>query len=283
MTDFFSPDPLPPGTRVACRLEYDGSRYHGWQIQHHLDVPTVQQTLEAALSQVAGADVRVHSAGRTDTGVHACAQVVHFDAPVSRSPKAWVLGGNASLPFDVRLHWALPVPEDFHARFSAIWRRYRYIIANTGVRPAHLNAQVTWYRQPLDAGRMQRAAQCLLGEQDFSAFRAAACQSASPHRNVQAVSVRRCGPLVVIDIRANAFLHHMVRNIAGSLLAVGSGRRHDGWLAELLAGRDRNRAADTAPPDGLYLVDVGYPGRFALQPTPEGPLVLAAVSAAAAP
>ncbi|WP_241505741.1 tRNA pseudouridine(38-40) synthase TruA [Parahaliea mediterranea] len=274
MTDFLSPDPLPPGARVACRVEYDGSRYSGWQSQPHLDVSTVQQTLEAALSQVASAPLRVHCAGRTDTGVHGHSQVVHFDCPVSRSPKAWVLGGNANLPFDVRLHWAVPVSEDFHARFSATARRYRYIIANTPVRPAHLGGQVTWQRRPLDAALMHREAQCLLGEQDFSAFRAAACQSTSPFRNVQAVNVERRGPLVVIDIRANAFLHHMVRNIAGSLMAVGSGRSPAGWLAQLLAGRDRTRAADTAAPDGLYLVEVSYPAHFGLPATPPGPLLL---------
>ncbi|TXS95685.1 tRNA pseudouridine(38-40) synthase TruA [Parahaliea maris] len=274
MTEFLSPDPLPPGARVACRVEYDGSQYNGWQSQPHLDVTTVQQTLEAALSQVASAPVRVHCAGRTDTGVHGYGQVVHFESPAARSPKSWVLGGNANLPFDVRLHWAVPVVEDFHARFSAISRRYRYIIANTPVRPAHLNGQVTWQRRPLDEGLMQREAQYLLGEQDFSAFRAAACQSTSPNRNVHAVSVLRRGSLVVIDIEANAFLHHMVRNIAGSLMAVGSGRAGAGWIASLLAGRDRTRAADTAPPDGLYLVDVGYSAHFGLPVTPEGPLLV---------
>ncbi|WP_222711504.1 tRNA pseudouridine(38-40) synthase TruA [Parahaliea aestuarii] len=274
MADFLSADPLPPAARVACRVEYDGSRYSGWQSQPHLDVSTVQETLEAALSRVANAPVRVHCAGRTDTGVHGHNQIVHFDSPVSRSPKAWVLGGNANLPFDVRLHWAVPVAGEFHARFSATARRYRYIIANTPVRPAHLGGQVTWQRRPLDVGLMHSEAQCLLGEQDFSAFRAAACQSNSPFRNVHSVSVERRGALLVIDIRANAFLHHMVRNIAGSLMAVGSGRAPAGWLAQLLAGRDRTVAADTAPPDGLYLVDVSYPGHFGLPATPAGPLLL---------
>jgi tRNA pseudouridine38-40 synthase len=201
---------------------------------------------------------------------------VHFDAPSARSCKSWVLGGNANLPFDIRLHWAVPVPGDFHARFSAEARRYRYIIANGPVRPALLGAQVSWQRRPLDARLMHREAQCLLGEQDFSCFRAAACQSTSPMRNVHEISVSRCGELLVIDVKANAFLHHMVRNIAGSLMAVGSGLKPEGWCAELVSLRDRTRAAETAPPDGLYLVDVAYPPRFGLPPTPYGPLLLSA-------
>ncbi len=274
LTEVLSNSPLAPGSRVACRIEYDGSCYHGWQAQPHLNVPTVQETLEAALSQVAAASVRVHCAGRTDTGVHGVGQVVHFDPPACRSPKAWVLGTNANLPYDVRVHWAVAVPEQFHARFSALARRYRYIIANTPIRPAHLQGQVTWYRYPLDAPRMQQAAQALLGEQDFSAFRAAACQSTSPYRNVHQVSVERRGELVVIDIQANAFLHHMVRNIAGSLLAVGSGRQLVTWISELLAAGDRTIAAETAPSDGLYLVDVTYPETFDLPATGPGPLWL---------
>ena len=223
---------------------------------------------------VAATPVRVHCAGRTDTGVHGFCQVVHFDAPVTRSAKAWVLGGNGNLPHDVRLHWAMAVPEEFHARFSAQARRYRYVIANTPVRPALLGGQVTWQRQPLDTQLMHREAQCLLGEQDFSAFRAAACQSTSPMRDVRAVTVSRAGDLVVIDITANAFVHHMVRNIAGSLMAVGSGRRPEGWLVQLLAGRDRTVAAETAAPHGLYLVDVEYAPGFGLPKTPHGPLLL---------
>jgi len=271
----FSADPLPAGGRVACRVEYDGSRYSGWQAQPHLDVQTVQTTLETALAVVAAAPLRVHCAGRTDSGVHAYNQIVHFDAPVVRSAKAWVLGGNGNLPFDVRLHWAVPVVEEFHARFSALSRRYRYVIANTPVRPALLGRQLTWQKQPLDASIMHREAQHLLGELDFSAFRAAACQSSSPMRNVHSVSVVRRGELIVIDIKANAFLHHMVRNIAGSLMAVGSARKPSGWIKELLALGDRTAAADTAAADGLYLVDVEYPSHFALPVTPYGPLLLA--------
>lgn len=272
----FSNDPLPQGTRVVCRIEYDGSQYHGWQSQPHLDVATVQEELERALAAVACTGLRVHCAGRTDTGVHGFGQIIHFDAPVQRTAKAWVLGTNAHLPLSVRVHWAQAVTGDFHARFSALSRRYRYVIANTPVRPALLRGQVSWQRRPLDAAAMDAAAQALLGEQDFSAFRAAACQSNSPNRNVEAVSVCRRGPLVVIDIAANAFLHHMVRNIAGSLMAVGYGSQSPDWIGRLLAGGDRTLAAETAPPDGLYLVSVAYPERFALPSTPPGPLLLSA-------
>lgn len=271
----FAMDPLPPGTRIACRVEYDGSAYNGWQAQPHPGSVTVQQTLEAALAEIAAAPLRVHCAGRTDSGVHGHAQIIHFDTPTARSCKAWVIGTNSQLPPDIRVHWAQPVPADFHARFSAQARRYRYLIANTAIRPALLGRQLSWQRQPLDARRMHSAAQFLLGERDFSAFRAASCQSSTPFRCVSHCDVSRRGDLLVIDIQANAFLHHMVRNIVGSLLAVGSGSREPAWIAELLAGLDRTLAAETAPAQGLYLVDVIYPARFGLPPTPPGPLLLA--------
>lgn len=270
----FSTDRLAPGTRIACRIEYDGSGYNGWQAQPHPGSRTVQQTLEAALSEIAAVSLRVHCAGRTDSGVHGHAQVIHFDAPTARSCKAWVIGSNTCLPPDIRVHWAQPVPPDFHARFSARARRYRYVIANTTIRPALLGRQLSWQRQPLDVERMHAAARFLSGEQDFSAFRAASCQSSTPYRCVDHCEVSRHGDLVVIDIQANAFLHHMVRNIAGSLMAVGIGTREPLWIEELLSGRDRTRAADTAPAAGLYLVDVLYPERFGLPPTPPGPLLL---------
>jgi tRNA pseudouridine38-40 synthase len=200
--------------------------------------------------------------------------VIHFDAPVARSSKAWVIGGNANLPADIRIHWAVSVAGYFHARFSALARRYRYVIANTGVRPALLQAHVAWYRRPLDVAAMHSAAQALLGEQDFSAFRAASCQSRTPMRNVEFITVERQGELVIVEILANAFLHHMVRNIAGALLVVGDGRKPQHWIGELLAGRNRKVAADTAPASGLYLVDVEYPGEFNLPPTPYGPALL---------
>ncbi|MEP1472185.1 MAG: tRNA pseudouridine(38-40) synthase TruA [Halieaceae bacterium] len=271
----FSPDPLPPGSRVACRIEYDGSLYNGWQAQPHLNVTTVQQTLEAALAIVANQPLRVHCAGRTDTGVHGLGQIIHFDDPVGRSCKNWVIGTNTNLPASVRVQWAQAVPADFHARFSALSRRYQYVIANTPVRSALLSRQVSWQRRPLDAERMHEAAQALLGEQDFSAFQAASCQSPTAMRNVQQVSVRRRGELVIIEIEANAFLHHMVRNIAGSLMAVGYGRHSPEWIARLLQGRDRTAAADTASPDGLYLVAVSYPDSYDLPAAPTGPMMLA--------
>lgn len=269
----FSSDPLPVGTRIACRIEYDGGAYSGWQSQQ-AGIPTVQDTLEQALASVAATPLRVQCAGRTDTGVHAVCQIIHFDAPARRGEKAWVLGTNTALPRDIRVHWAVPVKADFHARFSALSRRYRYVIADMPIRPPLLLGKVTWYRHRLDAARMHEAAQGLLGEQDFSAFRASSCQSSSPMRNVESVSVNRLGDLVVIDICANAFLHHMVRNIAGSLIAVGDGRRNTAWISELLEGRDRTVAADTAAPDGLYMVDVVYPEQFSLPETPFGPLIL---------
>lgn len=270
----FSTDLLPPGTRIACRVEYDGRAYNGWQAQPHPGSRTVQQTLETALSGIAAAPLRVHCAGRTDSGVHAHAQIIHFDAPTARSCKAWVVGSNSRLPPDIRVHWAQAVAQDFHARFSARARRYRYLIANTAIRPALLSGQLSWQRHPLAVEPMHSAAQLLLGERDFSAFRAASCQSTTPHRCVSHCEVSRRGDLVIIDIQANAFLHHMVRNIAGSLMAVGTGTRAPGWIGELLRGLDRTRAAETAPAAGLYLVDVVYPDRFGLPPTPPGPLLL---------
>jgi len=270
----FSTEPIPADTRVACRIEYDGSRYNGWQSQSQAGTSTVQGSVEAALADIANKPIHVHCAGRTDAGVHAFSQVIHFDAPVARSSKAWVIGGNANLPQDIRIHWAEPLAGSFHARFSALARRYRYIIANTGIRPALLHAHVAWHRRQLDAAAMHSAAQALLGEQDFSAFRAASCQSRTPMRNVQFIGVERRGDFVIVEILANAFLHHMVRNIAGSLLAVGDGRKPQHWLGELLAGRNRKVAAETAPASGLYLVDVQYPSEFSLPPTPYGPELL---------
>lgn len=273
-SSYFSSDPISVGQRVACRIEYDGACYSGWQAQPHLSVQTVQEKLEEALAAVAVVPIRVQCAGRTDTGVHGHAQIIHFDAPVSRSSKAWVMGVNANLPKDIRVHWAVVVPEEFHARFSALSRRYRYIIANTPVRPALLNGKITWQRKALDADLMHGAAQCMLGERDFSAFRAASCQSRTAMRNIHSLAVTRRSEMIVIDIQANAFLHHMVRNIAGSLMAVGSGRKNASWLAEILEGRDRKLAAETAPADGLYLVKVEYPSQFQLPLSPVGPLML---------
>jgi tRNA pseudouridine38-40 synthase len=269
--DRFMDDPLPVGCRVALALEYQGSAYRGWQSQAKPRVATVQDALQAAISSIAAAPVTVICAGRTDAGVHATHQLVHFDAPVARSLKAWVAGVNAKLPTDIAVQWAKCVPSDFHARFSATARRYRYIILNQARRSAHLAGGLTLIDQPLDADLMHQEAQVLLGEQDFSAFRASSCQSKTAMRNLHFVNVSRHGRYVVLDIGGNAFLHHMVRNIAGVLIAVGSGQMPAGWTQQVLASRDRNQGGVTAKPDGLYLVDVIYPIAFNLPESQIGP------------
>lgn len=252
--------------RVAAMVEYNGSQFHGWQRQGSPEVATVQAALEQALSKVADHPVKVFCAGRTDAGVHAVAQVVHFDVVHARPSKAWVLGTNSHLPFSVRVVWAAEVDEFFHARYSAQARRYQYFIDNKPVRSAVFHGQMTHYGYPLDENLMHDQAQCLLGEQDFTSFRAAACQSHSPMRHVDHVHVVRSADIVCIEIQANAFLLHMVRNIAGSLMAVGSGRRTDGWLKEVLDAKDRALAEPTAKPDGLYLQAVTYPEAVGLPP-----------------
>ncbi len=248
--------------RYALGIEYDGSGYCGWQHQDHCRA--VQTQVEAALSRIAAHPVQVRCAGRTDTGVHALNQVVHFDADASRPERAWVEGANTHLPDDVRIRWVKPVADDFDARFSAVARQYRYVIYNDATPSALLRGRVTPVREPLDAARMHRAAQALIGEHDFSSFRAAGCQAKHPRRNVQWITVSRRGPLVFVDIRANAFLHHMVRNIVGSLIRIGTGEREEGWMAALLALRDRTQAAETAPAQGLYFVTAFYPSALVI-------------------
>lgn len=259
--------------RIALGISYNGAGYHGWQAQQ-AGVPSVQHEVETALSKVAAHPVRVTCAGRTDTGVHATGQVIHFDTTAARSGKAWIMGGNAQLPADVSVAWALDVPDEFDARHSATSRRYMYVIYNARVRSALMPAMMTQEHRPLDAARMQEAAQGLLGENDFSAFRAASCQSRTPMRNVQSIRVFRQHDLVVLDISANAFLHHMVRNIAGTLLEIGSGTRPVSWVDELMAGKDRNLAAKTAAPNGLYLVQVAYPDFATIPDTASMPHLL---------
>lgn len=258
--------------RIALGIEYDGSRYYGWQRQR--EVISVQAELERALSRIADHAVEVQCAGRTDAGVHATGQVIHFDCQQPRNLAAWTLGMNANLPADIAVRWAKAVPEDFHARFSATARRYRYVIYNDNLRPGILGAGISHYHGELDVPSMHLAAQQLLGEHDFSSFRAVQCQSRTPFRNLTHVAVFRYGPYVVVDIRANAFLHHMVRNIVGSLLLVGRGERPVTWMAQLLAMRDREQAGATAKAGGLYLVDVTYPETFALPRPSLGPLWL---------
>lgn len=248
--------------RLALGLEYDGSAYNGWQVQGH--APSIQGALNQALSAVADAPVSTLAAGRTDAGVHALGQVVHFDTPVAREHHAWLLGANSRLPGDIAVLWVRDVPAGFHARHSALSRSYRFLVLNRPVRPALERLRAWWVRLPLDAVAMQAAAAHLLGEHDFSAFRAAGCQAASPVRRLLSLEVRRQGEWVVIDCRANGFLYHMVRNIAGSLVRVGLGGASPEWLAGLLAGRDRKAAAPTAPARGLYLAGVEYPPELGL-------------------
>ncbi len=250
--------------RVALGIEYDGTDFFGWQRLAH--GPSVQAEVEAALSFVANHPVEVTCAGRTDAGVHARCQVVHFDSTAIRDPRAWVLGATTRLPHAIAVLWAQAVPDDFNARFAARARRYRYTILNRPVRPALEARFVAWERVPLDADAMHVAAQALLGEQDFTSFRAVSCQARHARRCVTAISARReCGN-VIIDIEANAFLHHMVRNIVGSLLEVGRGERPPGWIAELLAARDRSIAGATASPQGLTFIGPRYPAQWGLPP-----------------
>ena len=258
--------------RIAALVEYDGSRFSGWQRQ--AAVPSVQACVEQALSRVADEPVRVTVAGRTDAGVHAAAQVIHFDTRAVRPAHAWVGGANTHLPRAVALLWADAVADDFHARYSATGRRYRYFILNRPVRPTYLAGRVTHVYRPLDVGRMRAAAACLVGEHDFTSFRSAECEARSPVRELRALEVARRGELVVLEARANAFLHHMVRNLAGVLLEVGAGAREPAWAREVLEARDRARAGVTAPPDGLYLAGVEYPERYGIPPPPSA-IVLA--------
>lgn len=257
--------------RIAVGIEYNGSEFNGWQFQEN--GISVQAAVEHALSAVADHPVRVVCAGRTDTGVHALEQVVHFDTPVQRSERSWVFGCNANLPKSVVAIWAREVDESFHARFSARKRRYRYVIFNRSVRPTFLAKRVTWDYRNLDADRMAEAAQCLVGEHDFNAYRATQCQAKSPVRTVYAINVARKDDLITIDIEANAFLHHMVRNIAGVLMAIGAGEQPVEWSKQVLETRDRALGGVTAPPYGLYLVGVDYEAEYALPKTGNTQLV----------
>lgn len=248
--------------KLALGLAYDGSAFCGWQSQ-----PSgcgVQDVLQRALSEIAAHPVSVVCAGRTDTGVHALEQVVHFETEAQRPLQAWVRGVNALLPAAVAVQWACEVEPEFHARFLAERRCYRYILHNHPVRPAIWAGRAGWFHQPLDVQLMQQGAQLLLGEHDFSAFRAAECQAKSPVKTLYRAEVTRQGDYILFYFCANAFLHHMVRNLVGSLVYVGKGRHEPGWLAEILLGRDRAMAAPTFAPDGLYLERVIYPERFVL-------------------
>ena len=248
--------------KIAAGVEYDGSRYSGWQIQKHAD--SVQAHVEAAVAAVADHPVTVTCAGRTDAGVHALNQVVHFESEAGREPHSWVLGANTHLPADISLTWAKPVPADFHARYQATSRVYKYIILNRPARPGLQHGRVTWECRHLEAEKMSRAAPSLIGEHDFTSYRATSCQAKSPFRNVMSLGVRRENDYIIILITANAFLQHMVRNIAGVLMAIGMGKQAIGWELEVLAARSREQGGVTAAPDGLYLVDVNYPEKYGI-------------------
>lgn len=268
--------------KIALGVEYKGSRYRGFQRQR-AGVPSIQESLEKALSKVAGGvPVVLSCAGRTDALVHASAQVVHFTTPVERSMHAWVMGANMNLPSDISVTWAKSMPAHFDARFCAQARRYRYVIYNDQIRPAHMAEEVTWNHRPLDVERMREAAKAFIGTHDFSAFRARQCQAKSPVKTVHHLELLQYGRFIVLDIRANAFLHHMVRNIAGVLMTIGTGERPVEWAQEVLETRVRRTGGVTAHPYGLYLVQVDYPQEFDLPKRYLGPHFLSGLPDVAA-
>jgi len=248
--------------RIALGVEYDGSPFYGWQSQP--DGHTVQDALQAALSSIADESISVIAAGRTDTGVHALEQVVHFDSNIERPLTAWVRGVNALLPKSIAVLWAHAVPDEFHARFSAQARSYQYVLINRPSRPAVHHGKMGWFHAPLDVEAMREAAQYLLGEHDFSAFRAAECQAKSPVKNLAKLDITRQGEMIFFDLTAGAFLHHMVRNIVGCLVYVGKGKHPPQWMRHVLEGRDRKLAAPTFAPDGLYLCHITYDAKWGL-------------------
>lgn len=260
-------------TRIALGIEYDGTDFRGWQTQQP-SVRTVQSCLEEGLSKVANHPVQVICAGRTDAGVHGTGQVVHFDSAAPREMKSWVRGGNTNTPHDITVRWAQPVSDEFHARFSAVSRRYRYVIYRNGQPPALYRNHVTWNHRPLDVEKMREAAAYLLGEHDFSAYRCVHCQAKSPIKTMHDITLQEQGAVLVLEVHANAFLMHMVRNIAGVLMAIGAGKYPPIWAKEVLASRDRRQGGVTAPPFGLYLVEIEYPQQFDLPKPALGPLWL---------
>lgn len=244
--------------RFAAGIEYEGTHYHGWQRQPNTEL-TIQQKVEEALSHVADHPVTIFCAGRTDAGVHAYEQIIHFDTEATRTERAWVFGANTFLPKDISVRWVRPVMDTFHARFDAIARRYHYFIFNHPIRSALKRHHATWYCLPLDVDRMQVAANTLIGTHDFTSFRAQSCQAKSPIRTIEELSIRRDGDLICIDIKANAFLHHMVRNIAGVLMAIGANKEPIEWTEALLTACSREAGGVTALPNGLHFVKAYYP------------------------
>jgi len=257
--------------RLAVGVEYDGTEFAGWQSQR--GVRTIQAAVESAVTKVAAASVVVQAAGRTDTGVHASGQVAHFDAGAARTQRQWLLGINSLLPNDVAIRWVRSVPAEFDARRTALWRRYRYLVHQSPVRPALSHTRAWWLTDALDCATMRSAATAWIGEHDFSAFRAAGCQSHTPWRCVHSIEVHEFADIVAFEITANAFLYHMVRNLVGTLVEIGRHRQPPEWANELLQGRDRKLAAATAPAAGLTLAAIGYPAEYDL-PEPQGGLII---------
>ncbi len=259
--------------RFAIGVDYNGRAYRGWQTQQP-GVKSVQETLEKAIAHVANHPVTVIAAGRTDAGVHGAGMVAHFDSDAIRPERSWMLGVNTKLPEDIALRWITPVSDEFHARFRAVARRYRYVIYNHPFRSSLLAGMVTWHYHALDIKRMREAARYLVGRHDFTSFRAVACQAKKAERDVHFLNLAQQGRFIVLDIQADGFLHHMVRNIAGVLMAVGQGKAEPDWVPQVLAARDRTLGGVTAPPDGLYFVDALYPDQFVLPREPLGPAFL---------
>tara|TARA_R110000868_G_scaffold138503_2_gene352674 strand:+ start:307 stop:1083 length:777 start_codon:yes stop_codon:yes gene_type:complete len=246
--------------RVALGVEYDGSDYYGWQVQ--TNVKSVQGEVQTALSQIANEPIHIYCAGRTDAGVHATGQVIHFDTKAKRHLDAWVYGTNARLPSSIAIRWSRHVDYSFHARFGAVARRYRYVIYNNPIRPAILNNRVCWHYYPLDVDRMREAAKYLLGKHDFTSFRSSKCGAHSPIRTILDFDIHRQGDFITFEIEADAFLHHMVRNVAGVLMKIGGGFQEVQWLQEVLVAKNRSAAAEKASPSGLYLSVVRYPESY---------------------
>ena len=247
--------------RYVAGISYEGSHFHGWQ-KLKTGLPTIEKHIESALSYVANEQVQIFCAGRTDAGVHATEQIIHFDSSAIRSERNWVLGANKKLPASIATHWVKPVKEDFHARFSAISRQYVYLLLNQATKPALFFRNVTWHHRRFDVEKMQLGANWLIGEHDFNAYRAAQCQAKHAVRFVEELNVKRDGDLILISIKANAFLHHMVRNIVGVLMKIGWYEKSPKWAHEVLCSRDRRCAGITAPPNGLYLTQVDYPKSY---------------------
>jgi tRNA pseudouridine38-40 synthase len=260
--------------RYAAVVEYNGALFHGWQKQKHHNAPSVQAALEAAISFVANHPIDVVCAGRTDAGVHATRQVIHFDSSAVRKPYSWLMGVNTNLPDGVALQWISEMPMEFHARFKAQARRYRYLINNARYKQALQHDQLTWWRYPLDADRMHEAAQHLIGEHDFSSFRAKDCQAKSPIKTMHHIEVKRWGDIIMLELECSAFLYHMVRNIVGVLLPIGESHQPTSWMKDVLEAQDRTKAGITAPGEGLYFVGVKYPQEFEVPCKPYGPALL---------